>query len=274
MKPIARWLLVSILLAFVAGGVFDDASQGLEITYLANEGVLLTSGDAQVLIDGLHRPYDPEYAVLPPEQREQIETAQAPYHEIDVILVSHVHRDHFHAEAVGRHLRHNPGATLIASQQVADSLARHFEAYEAVKAQVRRATPGWAEKATLHVGAIEIDVLRLRHTRQNHRWIQNLGHVVTLGGVKVLHLGDAEMAVDNFEAFDLADEAIDVAFIPYWYLLSGEGRSLVRDHIKPKHLIAVHLPPTGAEDTIRRIHSYFPEAVAFTHLLESKSYED
>ena len=28
---------------------------GVEITYIANEGVLLASGDKQVLIDGLHR---------------------------------------------------------------------------------------------------------------------------------------------------------------------------------------------------------------------------
>ena len=269
----ARWLLISILLACEAGGYAGEAPASLEITYIANEGVLIASGDEQVLIDGLHRPYYPEYAALPPGQREQIETARPPYDEIDVILVSHIHRDHFHGEAVGRHLRHNPDATLLASQQVADSVARDFGDYEAVQAQIR-VMPAEVNAWSQQVGTVEIDLLRLRHTRQRHRWIQNLGHVVTIGGLKLLHIGDADMDVDNFEAFNLAEEAIDVAFIPYWYLLSGEGRRLVRDHIKPKQIIAVHIPPTGAEDAIRQIHSHFPEAVAFTRLLESKRYGD
>lgn len=67
----------------------------IEITYIANEGVLISSGDKQVLLDGLHREYGPEYAFLPPAQREKIETAQAPFDEIDLILLSHLHLDHF-----------------------------------------------------------------------------------------------------------------------------------------------------------------------------------
>lgn len=64
----------------------------VQITYIANEGVLISSGDKQVLIDGLHREYGPEYAFLPPAEREKIETAKAPFNEIDLILVSHRHQ--------------------------------------------------------------------------------------------------------------------------------------------------------------------------------------
>src|SRR5215216_4933342 len=69
---------------------------GLEITYIANEGVLISSGDKQVLIDGLHREYQRDYAFLPAAQREKIENAKAPFDKIDLILVSHTHLDHFH----------------------------------------------------------------------------------------------------------------------------------------------------------------------------------
>src|SRR5215207_7881776 len=87
----------------------------VEITYIANEGVLIRSGDKQVLIDGLHREYGPEYAFLPDAQRVQIETAKAPFNEIDLILVSHRHLDHFHPESVGLHLQHNPKGFLVSS---------------------------------------------------------------------------------------------------------------------------------------------------------------
>ena len=76
MKKIALWLLAVVGFGLLAGGVSlrGAAPDGLEITYIANEGVLIASGDAQVLIDGLHRPYYPMYAVtlhIPPEEAAQ-----------------------------------------------------------------------------------------------------------------------------------------------------------------------------------------------------------
>ena len=59
----------------------------LEITYIANEGVLISSGESHVLIDGLHREYKRSYAFLPAAQREKIETAKTPFEEIDLILL-------------------------------------------------------------------------------------------------------------------------------------------------------------------------------------------
>jgi Cft2 family RNA processing exonuclease len=65
------------------------------------------------LIDGLHREYGPDYAFLPDSERQKIETAKAPFDKIDLILVSHLHLDHFHAQSVGLYLQHNPRAVLV-----------------------------------------------------------------------------------------------------------------------------------------------------------------
>src|ERR687891_2998557 len=46
---------------------------GITVTYIANEGVLISSSQKQVLIDGLHREYKPAYAFPPPELRESLE---------------------------------------------------------------------------------------------------------------------------------------------------------------------------------------------------------
>ena len=40
-------------------------NKSVEVRYIANEGVLISSKDKRVLIDGLHRRYGPEYAFLP-----------------------------------------------------------------------------------------------------------------------------------------------------------------------------------------------------------------
>ncbi len=269
----ARWLLL-LLLPVILGKVGAEGDDGVTITYIANEGVLIAHEDSQVLIDGLHRPYRPAYAVLPTEERQHIETAQPPYDEIDVILVSHVHRDHFHADAVGRHLRHNANAILIASGQVADSVKAYYEEYDAVREQVRTVTPAIGERISMTVKGIEVEVLGLRHGSERFRWVQNLGHIVSIGGKRILHIGDADMTAGNFEAFSLAEANIDIAFIPYWFLESRAGRSIVREVIQPKHVISVHIPPADARTAIQTMASFDTEGVAFTRMLEVSVYED
>ncbi|HSL55424.1 MAG TPA: MBL fold metallo-hydrolase, partial [Pyrinomonadaceae bacterium] len=185
----------------------------VEITYIANEGVLISSGGKQVLIDGLHREYGPEYAFLPPAERDKIENAKAPFDAIDLILVSHRHLDHFHPESVGLHLQHNPKAVLVSSQQIVDEVEKNFKGFQAIRSRVTAATPPWRERVAMKVAGIDFEILGLRHGTGRHATIQNLGHIIKLGGKKLLHVGDADTSVENFEKFNLDEEGIDIALL-------------------------------------------------------------
>ena len=247
-------------------------SPTVEVTYIANEGVLISSGGKQVLIDGLHREYGPEYAFLPAADRDKIENAKAPFDQIDLILVSHRHLDHFHPESVGLHLQHNPKAVLVSSQQVAEEVEKNFKDFQAIKSRVTAATPPWKERVAMKVAGIDFEILSLRHGTGLHATIQNLGHIIKLGGKKLLHVGDADTSIENFASFNLDKEAIDIAFLPDWFLLSSEGQTLIRDHIKPKQLVAIHVSPSEGTKVSERIRQPFPGAVAFTTMLEKKQY--
>ncbi len=244
----------------------------LEITYIANEGVLIASSDKQVLIDGLHREYKPDYAFLPTAEREKIETAKAPFDKIDLILVSHMHLDHFHPEAVGLHLQHNQKSMLVSSQQVVDEVAKKFKGFEAIKSRVTGATPPLKEKVAMKSAGIDFEILGLGHGSGRWNWIQNLGHIIKLGGKKLLHVGDADASAEIFEKFNLDEEGIDIAFLPVWFLLERAGQTVIREHIKPRRIIVVHCSPSDGEDVVRRVRQVFPEAVAFTTLLEKRRY--
>ena len=244
----------------------------LEITYIANEGVLVASGGKQVLIDGLHREYEPDYAFLPQPYRGQIETAQPPFDKIDVILVSHRHLDHFHPEAVAAHLRHNPRTVLVSSEQIVREIESSTADYGAIRSRVTTITPALRQRTAVTAAGVEIELLGVGHGTGRHRDIQNLGHVVALGGKKLLHLGDADTAADIFDALNLDEQGIDVAFLPMWFLTSDEGAAVVRNHIKPKHIVAVHLGPREPGRTFERIRARFPDADAFAALLEKRYY--
>jgi L-ascorbate metabolism protein UlaG (beta-lactamase superfamily) len=259
--------------AIAADGGAGSLSQTgtVEVTYVANEGVLLSAGDRKVLIDGLHREYR-SYPHLPEPHRGKLETAQPPFDGIDLILVSHVHLDHFHAEAIGRYLTHNPKAMLVSSEQVVGELEKGFADYASIGSRVTAVTPPLTHKVTMTAGGIEIEVLGVGHGSGRHRTIQNLGHLVRLGGKTLLHLGDAEADPGIFAKLNLDAAPIDVAFLPMWLLTGTDGPAIVKEHIKPRHIVAVHMPADGAERAAREIKELFPQADAFTVLLERRVY--
>ena len=244
----------------------------LTVTYVGNEGVLISSGAHQLLIDGLHREYKPDYAFPPPALLGAMEAARSPYDRVQLLLVTHIHLDHFHPQSVGLHLQNNARALLVSSAQVADSLKQDFGNYRAIESRVKRITPEWKTKVALDVNGIKVNVLGLRHGSARFSWIHNLGYLIEVGGKKLLHIGDADTAAENFSSFHLPEERIDIAFIPYWYLLSDEGRSLVSEHIRPRQIIAVHLPPAAAESVAEQVRKTNPGALAFTKIGESKSF--
>ncbi len=242
------------------------------IRYIANEGVLIRAGSKQVLIDGLHREYQPAYAFPPTDLLKSLETAAKPYDKINLLLVSHVHLDHFHAESVGLHLKNNPNAVLASSEQIVAEVAKNFADYEKIKPQIKPVSHEWKKTVEYNQDGIKIKFLGLRHGSERFKSIQNFGHLIEIGGKKFLHIGDADMTAENFSAFDLAKENIDIAFIPYWFLLSENGRKLVKEQFNPKQIIAVHISPGDAEEVSAKLKKDIPELITFTKILEEKSF--
>ena len=98
--------------------------------------------------------------------------------------------------------------------------------------------------------------LHLKHATSQSNYINKFSHGL----------------VFNFEKFNLDEEGIDIAFLPDWFLIGSEGQTLVREHIKPKQIIAVHVSPANGEKVAAQIRQAFPGAIAFTTMLEKKQF--
>ena len=254
----------------------EDASETIpparfEIRYIANEGVLISSHNKRVLIDGLHRKYRDAYAFLPDAEREKVESATPPFEKIDLILVSHMHGDHFHPEAVGRYLTANQSTLLATSQQVVDLVAKGFPGYRAIKQRITPVTYQLKSRQPMNLAGIDVEFLGVGHGSGRHATIQNLGHVISLGGKKFLHVGDSEISPEIFDAFDLEQQSIDIALLPYWFLTNKEGQELVERYIKPKQIFALHVGPGEIETIRRQVNERFSDAIVFTTMLEKRA---
>lgn len=126
---------------------------------------------------------------------------------------------------------------------------------------IRALSPEPGEEEALEVGRIRIELLRLSHGTGRFASIQNLGHVVTVGGVTALHVGDAEMLAASFAPYRLGERGIDVAFVPYWYFDDPTGRRIVDEHFRPAKLVACHVPPRELEDVTRRLARSDPDVL-------------
>lgn len=254
-----------------ADGELRDAGI-LEMQYIANEGFLISSRDKRVLIDGLHRPYLKEYASLPEDEREKIESAQTPFDGVDLILVSHLHGDHFHPESVGRYLTNSSKTIFASSQQVVDEMAVKFASFDSIKPRVTGIPFQLRSRQSMKLAGIDVEFLSIGHGSGQSASIQNLGHIIHIGGKKVLHVGDAVVMPEIFDAFDLEKQGIDIALLPSWLLTNKGGQELVNKHIDPKQIIAIHVEPNRTDEVRREMARYFPDAKLFSSMLEKQCF--
>lgn len=189
------------------------------VEYLANAGMLLSAGDRAVLIDGLFGEGLPEYPVARPATRDSLERAIGRFGEIDAVLVTHVHRDHFDARAVALHLAANPGAHLVAPGQAVDTLRAGTERLGELLDRVHavRLRPG--ETMRLELDGVHVRAVGLVHPPSRNDPVELVGYRVDLGGVRVAHVGDASPNPDDFEALG----EVDLLLAPWWSLRGREG---------------------------------------------------
>lgn len=179
------------------------------LTYIGHGTTLLRLGEASVLTDPMLR------AGLGPLRRQ----SQPPSPELpgipDVVLISHLHRDHLDLPS----LRRVPGRTPVV---------------------LPRGGAEWAEKGgadqileigrgeTVSHGGLEITAVPAAHDGHRGRWggeIEALGYVIRSGERAAYFAGDTDLFPEMSELGD-----IDVALLPVW----GWGPSVGEGHLNPE----------------------------------------
>ena len=257
-------LLLSIL--HVHGCVQNKLGKALEVTYIANEGFLIAMGSAKVLIDALPRS---KYYVNPSDAMvAKVMEDIPPFDNVDYVLVTHDHADHFNAEMMSRFLLHHPAAQFIAtpeacSKLTGDSLAGRQHAGVGLTMGEHRTIRG--EKA-------EIMALRLEHGGDSG--INNLAFIVRSNGYTIIHVGDARLSYNEeyLRRVDWSSCDVDLLFIEY-FDQDSQTQDIIEHLIKPKHVVLMHIP-AGEEDSIRNVNGKIhPQTVVFGKENEARRFD-
>lgn len=271
MRPVA---IAAVLVAWsVLWG--PPAGAQVEATFLGNEGFVLRTDEAVILVDALFGDGIEGYGRVPSAARTALETARSPYDRVDLVLASHHHRDHFDAAAVLAHLTHNPRARFVSTRQAVERL-RALPGYPAIADRVTGLRP--AEAAPLGAADDKISVrpLDLHHGRGRQPPVENLGFLIDIGGVRFLHVGDTEVEIDDIRGLGLDRAGIDVALLPSWLFVYDHWRPVVT-HLNARTDVVMHLGEPGASpgffgpwrsrtEVLRRIRAFRPDAVLLDKL--------
>lgn len=265
--------LVAALVLLAAVPSPAGEAGGVTVTYLANEGFLIEAGETRVLVDALFGDGLRGYPVVPAALREELENARGRFADVDLILASHEHGDHFDARAVARHLRASPRTVFLSTEEAVADLRREL-GDAAAKLELVAAAPGPGRRAGLELPGISVEVLDLHHGRLP---VDNLGLVLRLGGLAVLHAGDTDATAADLEPYRELLAGVDVALVPSWLLAQAAWREIGR-HLVVMHLAAPDAPaswfgPSGSlAAAVAEIHAGLPEAWVPLEPLASRRY--
>lgn len=267
-----------------------NKAQNVEVTYIANEGFLIKTGDKKILIDALFGDQEYSFCDIPDKlQIDSMRKSQGVFTAIDLIAVTHSHADHFYAPYVSAHLTNNKQGQFISSQQTVNKLAG-TQNYAEIKKQLVDLTPDSLTSIDTTINGIDIRVSRLNHGPyyvddpktgkkvNRHRNMQNLGFLFTINGIKIFHCGDSgPSCISDYEHFRLDKKNIDIAFLGRGFMWSPEceGIDIIRDYINPKHIILMHIhhdQNKGFIEASEAVRDEFSSVKVFEKRMETKNY--
>jgi len=244
----------------------------IRVMYLQNDGVLISNGENQILIDAVVNVGSlGGWVSLAGSEQTKILNAEAPYDQIDLILVTHVHSDHYGISAVTTHLDANPNTKFIAPPQVLSGFA--------TRSQIINFDVPKFSRDTVIVNNITVDILSLRHFDafgNDFSTVINYGYLIELDGFKILHLGDVDMTSENFDNFNLANEGIDMVIIPTFVQsvhLTTTNRDVMLNQINPTDIVGTHLLSGSITTITAQILAIYPNAIIFKAPFESIAYQ-
>ena len=249
-KRDGRWVMVQQHFSFAK-------ERPLELTYVANMGVLVGSGDTKVLVDALFDKPNPEYRAPEPEALDLIMKGAPPFDGVDLVLVTHDHPDHFDAALAVRYLESRPEPVLLAPADAVEAMRKAAADWPKIGPRVVPIDLEVGERLKRDTAGIPVTACRTLHSGDGDSPM-NLMYLFEIDGRRVWHEGDPNGRCEIFGAFGLEDARLDLAVVHFWYPLEPNCARFLQEDLKVGHIALGHLPirlegdAPGKIDMVRR----------------------
>ncbi len=256
-----------ILLMICCSACSGSRSTQTSVLYVSNSGFLVTSGDKKILIDGIFTGMD---HYMPADAMALLENGQAPFDNIDLILATHAHFDHFDPVQVAKYMADYSETAFISTGEAVDELLKIDPLLEK-RTTAFDLVPG--ESREFEVNGLQVNVYFLTHgINEAGELVLNLGFLVKMDSVKVFHSGDMDVrvvSVDDLKTYGIPGQQVDIAFLMHTAFLTQEVLPLAVEGVAARYTFPMHyhtsIPPFVAELITRQ----FPQAILFENEMET-----
>ena len=268
-------ILIFFLFILINNRIFCG-NDSISVTYIANCGYLLEIDDQKIIIDGLFKLGHNRYPVPDINTQKLLVSNQYPFDNIDLILISHTHEDHFDNKMVMNCMLNNKSAKLLCPQQVIDRLSENKTIFNKIKTRIVECTPDTFTSQLIHIGDIEIHACRLAHSGEKYQDTQNIAFLISINGKSVFHTADIDPAqIDKYTGIKISEYNVDIGLINEDFA-KIENAHLAREFINAKYNVAMHLPESiaiGWMDSIKDKPDLFSNPYIFLKKMENKVFQ-
>ncbi|WP_193708305.1 MBL fold metallo-hydrolase [Alkalibaculum sporogenes] len=214
----------------------------MKIYYIANTGFLLEHNDKKVLIDAIHTKQVDPYHSVDPDTINKIIAGAPPFNDLDLLLFTHYHWDHFDGETSLEVLINQPKLKLFSSKQTVQYLKTLSNYNTSLDNQIEYGDVDIKDIKEFNVNGINFSVASMIHDGAKFSNVVNFSYIVKMDGITVFHCGDAKPDQSNYESFSLYKQNISIALLDFPYVSLIPGRKVINTFITPQKILLMHLP--------------------------------
>jgi L-ascorbate metabolism protein UlaG (beta-lactamase superfamily) len=249
-----------IILVFGATGLSSqEVKTQCSVTYIANDGFLYETKTGKVLVDALFGGINGNWCDQPNDSVSNLMlNGIVPFNNIDVVLITHYHSDHFNGPMVMSFLRNNKKPVLICPSQVDDMLKKN-PGYDDVADRIKGLESKRQSDTLLTANNLNIRALRFNHGSffetdsatgkifDLHSDVENFGYIIDADSFSLFHSGDCSFSdKSHFESYHFGDRHFDIVFLDRTFLRK-EGQEIMNSLIHTKDLVFMHIEPARGE---------------------------
>jgi L-ascorbate metabolism protein UlaG (beta-lactamase superfamily) len=277
MKKFSKLYLL-ILIITLSG--FTNQKKELKITYLANCGFLYEGNKSKVLIDPFGTKFGNTFFLPANETKTNIIKGNVPFDNIDLLLITHIHEDHFDAKLTEAFLLNNPKAKIICPPQVYAQMKDSCISFAQIKSQITSPSLIIGESKKIKVNGITVTVIRMQHGTNrsldgvkysdytDYEKTENFGYVIHFDKKNIFHQGDGCLKI-NEKALKNIDFPVNIAHLSFFDWDSSSLNILKKD-LKVEKIIFMHGTKSGKELESEQFKNIAPQLIFFKRELESQ----
>jgi L-ascorbate metabolism protein UlaG (beta-lactamase superfamily) len=263
----------SVSIAWERTVISETEQPVIQVNFLANEGVLISVQKKKILIDALFDNPNPNYEAPPEDMLEGMVAGRAPFNDVDLVLVTHNHPDHFSPSIAARYMESNSKTLLIAADDAISAMKENIKDWGSVQNRMYSFDLKPGETAEKTIKGIHVRIFRTLHSGDRDS-PHNLMYLIKTNGRSIFHEGDSDGKLTTFQALGFENEKIDLALVHFWFPLHPEGERIIQDVLRPDHVGLIHLPKrlmSDAPNKIEMIKSNYKDIFLFVKSGETKT---